>query len=63
MDLVKLQEIRDGCCRNAKGELVTKGDRENICFLYRYWYCLYCNDLDLALENTLEFNQGFKEPL
>jgi len=63
MDLVKLQEMRDGYCRNAKGELVTEGDREEMCFLYRYWYSLYCNDLDLALENTLEFNQGFKEPL
>lgn len=63
MDLVKLQEMRNGYCRNAKGELTTSGDREEMCFLYRYWYSLYCNDLDLALEHTLEFNQGFKEPL
>lgn len=63
MDLVKLQELREGYCRNAKGELTATGDRETMCFLYRYWYSLYCNDLDLALQNTLEFNQGFKEPL
>ena len=63
MDLVKLQELREGYCRNAKGELTATGDRETMCFLYRYWYSLYCNDLDLALQNTLEFNQGFKDPL
>lgn len=63
MDLVKLQELRNGHCRNANGELVKTGDRENMCFLYRYWYCLYSNDVDLALENTLKFNQGFREPL
>jgi DNA-binding CsgD family transcriptional regulator len=63
MDLVKLQEMRNGYCRNQAGELVKTGQREEMCFLYRYWYSLYCNDYDLALENTLEFNQGFKEPL
>jgi hypothetical protein len=63
MDLVKLQEMRNGYCRNTAGELVKTGQREEMCFLYRYWYSLYCNDYDLALENTLEFNQGFKEPL
>jgi hypothetical protein len=63
MDLVKLQEMRNGYCRNQSGELVKTGQREEMCFLYRYWYSLYCNDYDLALDNTLEFNQGFKEPL
>nr|WP_312289491.1 DNA-binding response regulator [Clostridium chromiireducens] len=63
MDLVKLQEMRNGYCRNSDGELVKTGQREEMCFLYRYWYSLYCNDYDLALDNTLEFNQGFKEPL
>lgn len=63
MDLVKLQEIRNGYCRNQAGELVKTGQREEMCFLYRYWYSCYCNDYDLALDNTLEFNQGFKEPL
>lgn len=63
MDLVKLQELRNGYCRNTAGELVKTGQREEMCFLYRYWYSCYCNDYDLALENTLEFNQGFKEPL
>lgn len=63
MDLVKLQEMRNGYCRNSAYELVKTGQREEMCFLYRYWYSLYCNDYDLALDNTLEFNQGFKEPL
>lgn len=34
-----------------------------MCFLYRYWSCCYCKDPVQALENTLEFNQGFKKPL
>lgn len=63
MDLIKLQELRDGYCRNAKGELVKTGDRENMCFLHRYWYNLYSNDVELALESTLEFNQSFRSPL
>jgi len=60
MDLVKLQEIRNGYCRNTEGELVKTGSREFMCFLYRYWNSLYCNDYDLALDNTLEFNEGLK---
>lgn len=63
MDLVKLQEMRNGYCRNENGELIETGQREEMCFLYRYWCSCYCNDYDLALENTLEFNQGFKVPL
>lgn len=63
MDLVKLLEIRDGMCREEKGALSPKGQRETMCFLYRYWYCCYCSDEDMALEYTLEFNQSFREPL
>jgi hypothetical protein len=62
-DILKLQEIRDGYCRNNDGELTEDGQREFMCFLYRYWYCCYCNDPVQALENALEFNQGFRVPL
>lgn len=63
MDLVMLQELRQGLCRNAKGELVETGGREFMCFLYRYWYCLYSSDIEQALECTKEFNNNFKSPL
>lgn len=63
MDLVKLLEVRNGMCREEKGALSPKGQRETMCFLYRYWYCCYCSDEDMALEYTLEFNQSFREPL
>lgn len=62
-DILKLQDIRHGYCRNNNGELVEEGQREFMCFLYRYWSCCYCKDPVQALENTLEFNQGFKKPL
>lgn len=62
-DILKLQELRSGYCRNNDAELVEEGQREFMCFLYRYWSCCYCNDPVQALENTLEFNQGFKKPL
>ena len=62
-DILKLQELRDGYCRNNDGTLTEEGQREFMCFLYRYWYCCYCNDPKQALENALEFNQGFKIPL
>lgn len=62
-DILKLQEIRDGYCRNNDGSLQEEGQRELMCFLYRYWYCCYCNDTKQSLENTLEFNQGLRKPL
>ncbi|PSM56689.1 replication protein [Clostridium diolis] len=62
-DILKLQEIRDGYCRNNDGKLTEEGQREFMCFLYRYWYCCYCKDPFQALENALEFNQGFRKPL
>ena len=62
-DLVTLLEIRDGYCRNKDGELTESGQREVLCFLYRYWYCCYCSDKNQALENTFEFNSKFAKPL
>ncbi len=50
-------------CRNAKGELVADGNREFMCFLYRYWYCLYSNDTEQALECVKEYNNNFINPL
>ncbi len=63
MDLVELQTFRKGYCRDAGGELIEKGQRELMCFLYRYWACCFTNDLNKALEDTLEFNKGFICPL
>lgn len=62
-DLVKLQEIREGYCRIDNGSLIETGQREFMCFLYRYWACCYESDKEKALESTLEFNKGFKRPL
>ena len=37
--------------------------RRRMCFFYRYYSCLFNHDVDLALENTLEFNSKFIYPL
>lgn len=62
-DLVKLQEIREGYCRNKNGELMVDSQREFMCFLYRYWCCCYLRDTEKALKDTLHFNNNFKVPL
>lgn len=62
-DLIKLVEIRNGYCRDNEGQLVEKGQREVMCFLYRYWYCCYSSNKEEALEYTLEFNSKFISPL
>ena len=62
-DLVELQNFRKGYCRDEKGELVEKNQRELMCFLYRYWVCCFTSDMNKALEDTLEFNKGFICPL
>ncbi len=54
LDIIKLQQLRNGKCN---------GYRELICFLYRYYNCLYIKNYDIALENTLQFNNNFSEPL
>ena len=54
-DIVKLQELR-----------IEEGNidyRRRMCFFYRYYSCLFNHDVDLALENTLEFNSKFIYPL
>lgn len=53
-DLVKLVELRD---------YGVKGYRETICFLYRYWSCCFLQDEEEALQQTLELNAEFREPL
>lgn len=63
MDIVAIQNFRNGYCRDEKGELVEKSQRELMCFLYRYWACCFTSDLNKALEDTLEFNKGFICPL
>ncbi|MCY6485498.1 DNA-binding response regulator [Clostridium aestuarii] len=63
MDIVKLQELRNGYCRNENGELIKTGQREFMCFLYRYWECCFTNDLNKAVKDTLDFNKGFISPL
>jgi len=55
-DLIKLQELR-----NAAG--ILDGYREFSCFLYRYWSMIFCEDPRQALEEVLEFNANFLEPL
>jgi hypothetical protein len=54
LDLTKLVELRD---------YDVYGQRELICFLYRYWLCCFLDDPDEALGSTLELNSQFKNPL
>lgn len=54
LDIVKLAELRD---------YDLKGYRELFCFLYRYWSCCLTDDLEDSLEQMIEFNSEFKEPL
>ena len=37
--------------------------RETVCFLYRYWTCCFTSDPERALEDTLNLNSEFIEPL
>jgi len=39
------------------------GYRETTLFLYRYWSCCFLFDPKEALENTLEINGQFRQPL
>lgn len=54
IDIAKICELRD---------YDVKGHRELILFLYRYFSCCFLSDPDEALENVLELNAMFKEPL
>ncbi|MGJ0909498.1 DNA-binding response regulator [Clostridium botulinum] len=62
-DLVELVELREGYCRMEDGTLKETGQREFICFLYRYWSCCYEGNNESALKSTLDFNKSFKNPL
>lgn len=53
-DVAKLVELRQGDVRNY---------REYICFLFRYFTCCYTSDPEQALEETLDLNSEFTEPL
>ena len=53
-DLIKLCELR---------EYNLKGHRELILFLYRYYLCYFTEDIEKSLNDTLELNNMFKQPL
>lgn len=53
-DIAKLVELRQGDVRNY---------REYICFLYRYFTCCYTADPERAMEEMLDLNNEFIEPL
>lgn len=53
-DIVKLQQMRN---------TFTLDGRRRMIFMYRYYSCLFNRDTELALENTLDFNSKFIEPL
>lgn len=54
LDIIKLCELRNWDL---------KGYREIILFLYRYWTCCFKEDPEEALNDVLELNNRFKEPL
>ena len=54
LDLVKLCELRN---------YDVKGQRETILFLYRYYLCYFYEDEQKALEDVLELNKEFIQPL
>lgn len=55
-DLVNLCQLRDF-------DLKSYHQREIILFLYRYWSCCYTSNTEQALEDVLELNSQFLDPL
>lgn len=53
-DIAKLVELRNGQVNNH---------REYICFLYRYFTCCYTSDPERAMEEMIDLNSEFTEPL
>ena len=53
-DIIKLYELR---------EYDMTGQSELILFLYRYYLCYFTEDVDKSLNDTLELNSMFKQPL
>ena len=53
-DITKICELR---------EYNLKGHREFILFLYRYYLCSFTEDVKKALEDVVELNSMFREPL
>ena len=53
-DIAKLVELRRGEVNNY---------REYICFLYRYFTCCYTSDPQRALDDMLDLNSEFTDPL
>jgi hypothetical protein len=53
-DIAKLVELRGGQVTSY---------REYICFLFRYFTCCYTSDPDRAMEEMLDLNSEFTEPL
>ena len=53
-DLIKLCELR---------EYNLKGHRELVLFLYRYYLCYFTEDIEKSLNDTLELNDMFRQPL
>lgn len=53
-DIIKLCELR---------EYDLKGHREVILFLYRYYLCTFTEDITKALNDVLELNNMFRQPL